>query len=72
MKSPLNEPVRRWFLWDGMYWNLVNNVGLFHLNLEVLKYVSAAIITNSPIYLDTKCLVLFSCVVCQINLVVYV
>ena len=56
------------YLPDGMYWYLINNVGLFHLNLQVLKYVSAAIITNFPTYLDTKCLVLFSCVVCQINL----
>ena len=55
------------YLWDGMYWYLINNVGLFHLNYEVLKYVSVAIITNSPTYLDTKCLVLFSCVVCVIN-----
>jgi len=55
------------YLWDGMYWYLINNVGLFHLNYEVLKYVSVEIITNSPTYLDTKCLVLFSCVVCVIN-----
>jgi len=47
------------YLWDGMYWNLVNNIGVFHLNNAVLKYVSAATITISPTYLDTKYLVLF-------------
>jgi len=47
------------YLWDGMYWYIVNNVGLFHLNLEVHKYVSAALIMNSSTNLDTKCLVLF-------------
>jgi len=52
------------YLWDGMYWYLVNNVGLFHLKLEVHKYVSAVIITNLSTYLDTKCLVLFSSIVC--------
>jgi len=42
------------YLWDGMYWYLFNNVGVFHLNYVVLKYVSAAITTISPTYLDTK------------------
>ena len=54
-----------------MYWSLINNVGLFHLNYKVLKYVSASIITKFATYLNKKCLVLFSCVFCQINLRVY-
>jgi len=44
------------YLWDGMYWYLVNNVGGFHLNYAVLKYVSVAKITISPTYLDRKSL----------------
>jgi len=59
------------YLWEVTYWYLINNVWLFHLNLEVRNYVSAAKITNPPNYLDPKYLVLFSCVVCQINLRVY-
>jgi len=40
------------YLWDGIYCYLVNNVGVFHLKYAVLKYVSAAIITISPTYLN--------------------